>query len=71
MALHREGFYCMYFSQQESGQSTLCEHLIGLTAGEEEVVVEEEEEEREGKNPTGIRETKTQEEKKKCESVGF
>lgn len=26
----------MYFSQQESGQSTLCEHLIGLTAGEEE-----------------------------------
>lgn len=25
----------MYFSQQESGQSTLCEHLIGLTAGEE------------------------------------
>lgn len=26
----------MYFSQQESGQSTLCEHLIGLTAGEDE-----------------------------------
>lgn len=25
----------MYFSQQESGQSTLCEDLIGLTAGEE------------------------------------
>ena len=61
MALHREGFYCMYFSQQESGQSTLCEHLIGLTAGEEED--EEEEEEREGKNPTGERETKTQEKK--------
>lgn len=34
----------MYFSQQESGQSTLCEHLIGLTAGEEE-------ERREGQNP--------------------
>lgn len=26
----------MHFSQQESGQSTLCEHLIGLTAGEDE-----------------------------------
>lgn len=35
MAPHREGFYCVYFSQRESGQSTLCEHLIGLTAGEE------------------------------------
>lgn len=46
MALRREGFYCMYFSQQESGQSTLCEHLIGLTAGEEE-----EEEWRERQNP--------------------
>lgn len=34
----------MYFSQQESGQSTLCEHLIGLTAGEDE----EEEEDRWG-----------------------
>lgn len=34
MALHRESFYHMNFSQQESGQSTLCEHLIGLTAGE-------------------------------------
>lgn len=32
---HRAGFYCMYFSQQESGQSTLYEDLIGLTAGEE------------------------------------
>lgn len=36
MAPRRESFYCMYFSQQESGQSTDCEHLIGLTAGEEE-----------------------------------
>lgn len=34
MAVHRVGFYCMYFSPHESGQSTLCEHLIGLTAGE-------------------------------------
>lgn len=42
----------MYFSQQESGQSTLCEHLIGLTAGEEE------EEERWGGFKGGV-ETKT------------
>lgn len=43
----------MYFSQQESGQSTLCEHLIGLTAGEDE-----EEEDRWGGSNRG-EETKT------------
>lgn len=55
MALCRESFYCMYFSQQESGQSTDWEHLIGLTAGEEGVGVL-------------TRETKTCE---KYESLGF
>lgn len=55
----------MYFSQQESGQSTLCEHLIGLTAGEDE----EEEERWGGVDANGGEETKTWE--KKCESPGF
>lgn len=36
MVLHTESFYCMYFSQQENGQSIDCEHVIGLAAGEEE-----------------------------------
>lgn len=47
----------MYFSQQENGQSTLCEHLIGLTAGEDE----EEERWGRGQDSSGGEETKTRE----------
>lgn len=61
MAERREGFYCMHFSQQESGQSTLREHLIGLTAGEEE------KERREEPNPKAERKQRLEE---KCDSMG-